>query len=143
MESSDEEDEDEEGEEEEGEKGEEEGEGKVEEKEEGGKGKNDFDEWNQVVDKRRGNKNAHMNKRERLDQGFNQQPFKVTPIEPVTINKEVEDVKQQANTEMKEEYDEDKIDNEEEGGEWITPENIHKHILGGDSDKKFLKAEEE
>jgi len=25
------------------------------------------------------------------------------------------------------------IDDEEEGGEWVTPENIHKHILGGES----------
>jgi hypothetical protein len=35
------------------------------------------------------------------------------------------------------------IDNEEEGGEWITPENIAKHILGGDSNKKFIKEDEE
>ena len=27
--------------------------------------------------------------------------------------------------------DEDKIDNEEEGGEWITEENLHKHLTHG------------
>lgn len=35
------------------------------------------------------------------------------------------------------------IDNEEEGGEWITPENLAKFILGGDSNVKFIKEDEE
>lgn len=25
------------------------------------------------------------------------------------------------------------MDDEDEGGEWVTPENIHKHILGGET----------
>jgi hypothetical protein len=28
---------------------------------------------------------------------------------------------------------ENEIDNEEEGGEWVTPDNLYKHIGGGDS----------
>lgn len=35
------------------------------------------------------------------------------------------------------------IDNEEEGGVWITPENITKHLLGGDSNNQLVKKAEE
>lgn len=34
------------------------------------------------------------------------------------------------------------IDNEEEGGEWVTPDNLFKHIGGGES-KEVKKEEEE
>ena len=37
---------------------------------------------------------------------------------------------------VEEEEDEDALDNEEDGGQWITSDNIHRH-LGGAADSDF------
>lgn len=53
----------------------------------------------------------------------------------------LEEVKEEVVPEEESSEDEDKFDDEIEGGEWVTEENIHKHISGGNTQSLMENAD--